>query len=192
MHIRLASPEDAPAIRAIYAPFIEDSFVSFETVVPSVAEMAARIAAVLAEAPWLVCTAGDEVAGYAYAGSHRARQAYQWNRELSVYLAEKWQGKGIARALYTTLIDLIRLQGYANALAGIALPNEASVRFHERLGFRPVGVYHHIGFKNGQFCDVGWWEMPIRETPPGRIFSIADLENSEEWREVLLRGAQAT
>ena len=189
--LRLATPADAASIQAIYAPFVADTFVSFETVVPTVAEMEMRISTVLAEAPWLVCTHEDQVIGYAYAGAHRARQAYQWNRELSAYIAEGWRGKGIATTLYAALIDLLRLQGYANTLAGISLPNEASVRFHERVGFRLVGVYHHIGFKNGQFCDVGWWELPIRETPPERMYSVSDLENSVIWRDVLLRAGRA-
>ncbi len=186
--IRLATQADVPAMLAIYGPFVEHSYVSFETEVPTASAFWQRAQTVLAEAPWLVCTYEDQVVGYAYASAHRSRQAYQWNRELSVYVKEAWRGKGIARALYSTLIELLKLQGYLNTLIGISLPNETSVRFHEKMGFKPVGIYHNVGFKKGRFCDVGWWELSIQNAPPNEIISPPDCQKMSLWQEILSNG----
>lgn len=186
--IRLAIQSDVPAMLAIYGPFVEHTYVSFETEVPTASAFWQRVQAVLAEAPWLVCTHEDQVIGYAYASAHRSRQAYQWNRELSVYVEEAWRGKGIATSLYSTLIELLKLQGYLNTLIGISLPNETSVRFHEKMGFRPVGIYHNIGFKKGRFCDVGWWELVIQNTSPKEIIPISICQKMNIWQEILLNG----
>jgi L-amino acid N-acyltransferase YncA len=106
--------------------------------------------------------------GYAYAGPHRARAAYQWSLDASVYVHAQYQRRGIGRALYTSLFKIVTLQGYYNVYAGITLPNPGSVGLHEALGFRPVGVYRAVGYKLGAWYDVGWWHLALRpaNTPP--------------------------
>ena len=173
--IRPATPDDAAAVRAIYAPHVTDSATSFETEVPSVDEVRQRIEAVLATHPWLVDEDADGVAGYAYAGPHRARAAYGWAAEVSVYVDGRTRRRGVARGLYDALLERLRAQGFALALAGITLPNPASVGFHEALGFRPVGVFPALGFKHGAWHDVGWWTLRLRDlSPPGDLLAPDD------------------
>lgn len=165
--IRAASADDAPAVHAIYAPIVEDTVISFELEPPPVSEMAHRITTTTAALPWLVADAGRAgVVGYAYAGRHRERAAYQWSVDVSIYLGESHRGQGIGRVLYQRLlIDLADL-GYVMAFAGIALPNPASVGLHEALGFRQLGVFSSVGFKHGRWHDVGWWQRTLRNAPP--------------------------
>ena len=166
--IRPVTPDDAAAIRAIYAPHVTSSATSFETSVPSVDEVRRRIEATTATHPWLVDERADGVVGYAYGSPHRARAAYRWAAEVSVYVDGRAQRRGVARALYEALLDRLRAQGFALALAGITLPNAASVGFHEAQGFRPVGVFPALGFKHGAWHDVGWWTLRLRDlsAPP--------------------------
>ncbi|MEM6930338.1 MAG: N-acetyltransferase family protein, partial [Myxococcota bacterium] len=115
--------------------------------------------------PWQVLHDQGVVEAYAYASPHRAREAYQWSVEVSAYVAATARRRGHARRLYTVLFDLLALQGFAMAFAGITLPNDASVGLHESLGFEPVGVYPSVGFKHGSWHDVGWWSRPLRRLP---------------------------
>lgn len=164
--LRLAAPADAAAVAAIYRPFVEESVVSFETTAPGAEEMGRRIEATLAMHPWLVEEVDGGVAGYAYAGPYRKRDAYQWSVETSVYVAADHRRRGVGRRLYAALFDVLRAQGLVNAFAGIALPNPASVAFHESMGFAPVGTYRHVGHKFGAWHDVGWWALEL--AAPGR------------------------
>lgn len=175
--IRLAHAHDARKIWEIYKPYVLNSYTSFETETPDLTVFRVRIENVLNTLPWLVCEYKDLVTGYAYATDHRSRTAYQWTKELSVYIHNDFKGKGIGTALYITLIELLKLQGVQNCLAGIALPNEASIRFHEKLGFRKVGVYHRVGYKLNGYRDVEWWELFIgdEEMAPGNILPITSL-----------------
>ena len=173
--VRLARPnEDAAAILAIYAPFIERTAVSFETIVPPLGAFTERIEKGLDVAPWLVCHVGDTMVGFACGSRHRERAAYLWSVELSVYVAPPFQGNGYARRLYAKLIAMLRDQGYYNAYAGITLPNPASVGMHEAMGFVPVGVFRSVGFKLGNWHDVGWWQRVLRQPddPPRPPLSI--------------------
>ncbi len=189
LSIRLPTPADVPAMLGIYAPFVLNSIVSFETEVPSVIDFWGRVQKVLAEAPWLVGEIEGEIAGYAYASKHRSRTAYQWTRELSVYVGEPYRKYGVGKALYSILIRLLQQQGYANVLAGITLPNAPSVAFHEKMGFRPVGIYHRVGYKYGAYQDVGWWELVIRQEAPGDILAFGEVVESDEWKVVVSIGA---
>lgn len=188
--IRMAEEKDVPGILEIYTPFIQNTLVSFETEVPGSDEFADRIKKIRQVLPWLVCETGGRIAGYAYAADHRARKAYQWTKELSVYVHDQFKYMGIGTALYISLLELLKLQGVTNCLAGIALPNESSVRFHEKMGFRKVGVYHMVGFKSGIFCDVGWWELFIgnNHQVPADIVPITAIENSMEFRKSVKKG----
>ena len=164
-NIRLAKPTDADGVLEIYAPIVSDTAISFELVPPSVEEMRERIETTLATFPWLVAEAEQKIIGYAYASRHRERAAYQWSVDVSVYVNDDARRQGVARALYRALLDMVRELGYCTAFAGIALPNEASVGFHEAMGFTPVGIYRNVGFKLGRWHDVGWWQLVLREYP---------------------------
>ena len=164
--IRVASIADAAAIAAIYAPYVLETAISFEEVAPSADEMAARIAAVLPTYPFLVCEAAGEVIGYAYASGHSDRAAYRWSCNVTAYAARGAHRRGVGRALYAALLDFLGRQGFHAAFAGITLPNENSVGFHEAMGFVHLGVYREVGFKHGAWHDVGYWRRPIADGPP--------------------------
>lgn len=168
--IRDADPErDAAACAAIYAPHVEASPTSFEERAPDPTEIAARIERARATHAWLVAEEEDEVLGYAYACPHRERPAYRWAADVSVYVAAARRGQGVGRSLYQTLFERLRRQRFRVACAGITLPNDASVSLHERLGFVPVGVFRHIGWKADAWRDVGWWQLdltPESDEPP--------------------------
>jgi phosphinothricin acetyltransferase len=174
--IRLATPDDAEPVQAVYAPYCHTP-ISFETGPPSVEEMRGRLAKVLGPYPWLVCEEGGAVLGYAYATQHRERAAYRWSVDTSVYVRQGRQRRGVGRALYTSLLALLPLQGYANAYAGVTLPNPASVGLHEAMGFRPVGVYEQVGFKYGVWHDVAWFQRLLQPRvadppPPKRVEEV--------------------
>ncbi len=175
--IRTATPADAGALLAIYAAYIDHTAITFEYEAPPLEEFAGRIRTVLAQLPWLVHEHDGRVTGYAYASKHRDRVAYQWSVETSVYIHPDCHRQGIARALYEALFALLRRQGYYNAYAGITLPNSKSERFHRSMGFAPVGVYQKVGYKLGQWHDVGWYhltlqphaEKPVAPLPVGEV-----------------------
>ena len=157
--VRRARAQDAAACAAIYAPFVLESWVSFETEPPDAAEMVRRIAAYDASHGWLVAQADDgRVAGYAYGSPHRARAAYATSCDTGIYVDPACARQGVGRALYGALIPLLAAGGYHAAFAGIALPNPASIALHEAMGFTPVGVYREVGWKMGGWRDVGWWQ----------------------------------
>jgi L-amino acid N-acyltransferase YncA len=161
--IRAARADDAGAIAAIYAPSVSESSTSFELAPPDAAEMKRRILSLREKYPWLVCESSQFVLGYVYASPHRERAAYRWSVDVAAYVRQDAQRKGVGRALYTSLFHLLSLQGFRNAYAGIALPNTPSVRMHEAMGFREIGVYHQVGYKLGAWHDVAWFERPLSE-----------------------------
>lgn len=164
--IRMATTRDAGAIAHIYAPYVRDTAISFETEPPTAHEMRSRLTTTLAYLPWLVLTDGDAaVVGYAYASPHGERAAYRWSVDVSVYLETSRHRHGHGRRLYTALLALLAAQGYVNAYAAIALPNPASVRFHEAMEFTPIGVFDSVGHKNGAWWDVGWWHRSLADRP---------------------------
>lgn len=162
--IRLASVAgDAAAVADIYRSVVMHSHASFEEVAPDADEMQRRIGRTLERTPWLVAETDGAPVGYAYAISHRDRAAYRWSVDVSVYVGEDWQGRGIGHSLYRRLLTLLERQGFVNVYAGIALPNEASERLHRAIGMQPIGVYHQIGFKLGKWWDVAWYGMQLRQ-----------------------------
>jgi L-amino acid N-acyltransferase YncA len=168
--IRHADPErDARACAAIYAPSVADGVASFEAVPPGPGEFARRIAAISERYPWLVAEIDGVVTGFAYASAHRERAAYRWSAECTVYIAEGHRGQGVGKRLYTDLFELLARQNLRTVCAGITLPNDASVALHESCGFALVGVYRRIGYKLGDWHDVGWWQLDLPssdEDPP--------------------------
>jgi phosphinothricin acetyltransferase len=186
----LATADDASTIAEIYAPSVTDSVTSFEVSAPDEREMAFRILRILAQYPWLVCESGGEVIGYAYASAHRDRAAYRWSVDVSAYISAKVHRRGVGTALYSALFEILVLQRYRNAYAGITLPNTASEGMHSRAGFSLVGVYHHVGYKFGAWHDVGWFErslLPPVANPPEPV-AFADLRESKEVANALARG----
>lgn len=160
--IRAAIPADAEAICAIYNHYIAQTTISFEEAPVTSADMAQRITDVTAaNLPWLVLIDGDTLVGYAYATKWRVRQAYRFSVETSVYLDRHHTGKGAGKMLYEALLEELRQRALHLAIAGIAQPNEASVRLHERLGFKKVAHFSEVGRKFGNWIDVGYWQLPL-------------------------------
>lgn len=178
MPIRLAASADAMQIAEIYRPIVLSTPISFETEAPDEQEIRRRIAAASSRFPWLVCELQGSIAGYAYAGAHRTRAAYQWSVDASVYVHSDFRRRGIAQALYASLFEILKAQGFFNAYAGIALPNAASVALHESLGFRPIGVYRNVGYKLGRWHDVGWWHLALRPATenPRPLLTLEELQ----------------
>jgi L-amino acid N-acyltransferase YncA len=158
--VRAATLADAPAIQAIYAPFVTDTIISFEEVPPTIDEMAARIKAIQKQGHlYLVAECENTILGYAYAGAHRTRSAYRASVDVSAYVAPAAPRQGIGRRLYEQLLSELTANGMHAAFAGITLPNTASVGLHEAFGFTHVGTYREVGRKFGKWHDVGWWQL---------------------------------
>jgi phosphinothricin acetyltransferase len=162
MRVRAASAGDAAAIAEIYRPYVAESFISFETEPPDAAEIARRLAAGGDLYPWLAAEEEDgRLIGYAYASPFRPRAAYRFAVETSVYIRQGAHGRGIGAALYAPLLETLERQGFTQAIGAISLPNPASVRLHERFGFRQAGIYAQVGWKLGRWHDVGLWQRPL-------------------------------
>ncbi len=190
--IRLATIADAAPIAHIYSPAVSSRATSFEVEAPDASEMARRIGATLERLPWLVGEDDGRVVGYAYAGRHRDRAAYQWSVEVSAYVDDSAHRRGIGRALYTSLFAILSLLGYRNAYAGITLPNPASVGLHEAVGFTRVGTYRGIGWKMGQWHDVLWLERLLHEPgePPSPPRLLPDVLPDPQLQAALEAGAR--
>lgn len=163
--IRPALPSDAHDLLEIYRPFVEESAVSFELVVPDVEEFAERIRKALEGWAWLVAEEDGRCVGYAYGSPHRSRAAYRFSVEVSAYVAPDHRRKGIARDLYLALFEALSSKGYCSAYGGITIPNEASVGLHRSLSFEPVGVFRNVGWKFGRWHDVAWYQRKLRDAP---------------------------
>jgi L-amino acid N-acyltransferase YncA len=175
--IRLATAEDAAAIAAIYAPYVTDTFVSFEEDAPGPEEMAKRIAGSIPGIyPWLVAEVDGQVVGYASSSPFRTRPAYRWTVETGVYLAPEAQGRGFGRALLERMLSLLTAQGFTCVTAGITLPNAASVALHEKLGLTTCATYRDTGFKLGEWRTVHSFSRDLapRLNPPMEIRLFAD------------------
>lgn len=179
MKIRAATLEDAAAIASIYAPYVTGSSVSFEMSPPDAAEMARRMEAGGGLYPWFVALDddGEALIGYAYASQFRPRPAYHYVVETSVYIDPAHQGRGAGRMLYEALLHTLEKQRFAQAIAAITLPNDASVKLHEALGFISAGVYRQVGYKGGRWLDVGLWQRALAPAtnPPTEPVKLADL-----------------
>ena len=161
--VRDATPADAAACAAIYAPYVAGTAITFETEAPDAAEMARRIAAAQQRHAWLVLEDAGSVAGFAYGGPHRERAAYRWSCEVSVYLEDGRRRTGAGRALYEALLARLTERGYRTVLAGMTLPNDASEGLHRALGFEPAGVFRRVGHKHGAWHDVAWVQRSLGE-----------------------------
>lgn len=162
--VRDATPDDAAACRDVYTPYVTGTAVSFETDPPTTAEMRARIAAAQVHHAWLVLEADGGVRGFASGGPFMAREAYRWSCAVSVYLEPGRRRTGAGRLLYGALFERLAARGYLRALAGVALPNEASLGLHRALGFEDAGTFRRVGWKAGAWHDVTWLQ---RDLGPG-------------------------
>ncbi|MCA9767380.1 MAG: N-acetyltransferase [Gemmatimonadetes bacterium] len=158
--IRPAGEGDLPALVAIYNHYIRTSIATFvEQEVMADAFALSMTAVRDADLPWLVAADGPAILGYAYAAPWKARSAYRFSVETSVYLAPGYEGLGIGSMLYAALLDRLRARGIHAVVGGISLPNPASVALHERFGFAPVARFREVGFKFGRWIDVGYWQL---------------------------------
>jgi phosphinothricin acetyltransferase len=175
LSIRLANVDDAAAIASIYRPYVEQTRISFETEAPDGAEIMRRMANPIH--PWLVAEDQGSIVGFTSTSPMRSRAAYRWSVETGIYLAPEAQGHGFGRALLEAHLDLLKRQGFVTIVAGIALPNEASVALHEKLGFTLSGIERGVGFKQGQWVDVGRWQKDLaaRAASPQEPIPYASL-----------------
>ena len=185
--IRAAREADAPALAAIYAPYVRETAITFEYEPPTAEEFAARMRKTLAFYPYIVAECGGELVGYAYASPFKDRPAYDWAVETSIYVAQGHEHEGIGRKLHDALRDCLRAQGVCNMYACIAVPDgqddetltRNSEQFHAHLGYRLVGEFYHCGYKGGRWYNMVWMELMIGEhvaaayggQPPVRPFS---------------------
>ena len=178
INYRIAQQQDARGILEIYAPFIQDTSITFETEVPTLESFQERIRNGLVNYPWLVAEIDGKIAGYAYCARHRERKAYQWCVESSVYIHPGFRRLGLARNLYALLFEILQIQGFHNIYAVINLPNDQSVKLHEKCGFSYFASYEKVGYKLGAWKNVGWWRLILNnfiDNPPDPLlFSELD------------------
>jgi L-amino acid N-acyltransferase YncA len=190
--IRLADTSDYGSILQIYSPFITDTVITFEYEVPAIEEFEKRIANIQKKYPYLVCEINNNIVGYAYASRYREREAYDWSVDFSVYINPLYHGKRIGKALYFSLFEMLKLQGYYNAYAGVTIPNIKSEGLHEAFGFNPIGIYQRVGYKFGSWHDVKWYELKIKEheEAPLKPVPIDKIKNTDEFNEILKKAEQ--
>ncbi len=180
---RLAMQSDSAALLEIYAPFIKDTVITFEYEVPTVEEFGARIINIVKKYPWLVCEVDGKIIGYAYASQFHERSAYDWSVDASVYVHPDFHGKKIGTALYSCLLELLKLQGFYNVYAIVTGANQGSLDFHQSLGFKPAGLYCKVGYKFNQWQDVQWLALTINDHSqlPQKPKSIQDIKETPEF-----------
>lgn len=192
MTIRLATPADAKGILDIYRPYIENSSITFETETPSIVALGERIDNYLQHWPWLVCEIDGTIAGYAYGSRYRERTAYQWCIECSVYIHDDYLKAGVASALYSSLFEIFRKQGYYTVYAVINLPNDRSVAFHEKMGFQHFADFKKVGYKLGKWKTVGWWQLILRDYNDNPIPPTKFSELNKDFFPDLFKKAEST
>lgn len=178
LSIRLATPEDAPALLAIYAPYVENTAITFEYEVPAIDDFRERIRHTLEQYPYLVAEMNNRICGYAYASCFKTRAAYRWSVETSIYVREDAKSMGVGRALYEALESCLARQNVCNLCACIAYPNPASEAFHKRFGYKTVAHFHKSGFKNNQWVDMIWMEKELcpHSIPPLPFIPFPELK----------------
>jgi len=183
--IRLATEDDAQEILSIYAPYVRETAITFEYEVPALEEFRGRIRETLLRYPYLVALEDGRIVGYAYASAFKKRAAYDWAVEMSIYLRMECRGKGIGKTLYTALEETLRRQHVQNLNAGIASigvqdehVDDASERFHERMGYRKTAHFTKCGYKFGTWYDVIWMEKMLGDhpCPPEPFLPITEIQ----------------
>lgn len=178
MHCRLARPTDAPRLVDIYAPYVANTAVTFATVPLTEADFLHKMEDVF---PFLVCEEDGQVLGYAYASAFRAKEAYRWDVELSIYVDAAAHRKGVGSKLMRGLLDLLRAQGFKSAYSCITLPNEPSLCLHQHFGFTQVGLFENAGYKLGQWRSVCWLRLPLGDFDgePAEPLPISQLDENQ-------------
>lgn len=161
--IRQATVDDSKQILDIYAYYVEKTAVSFETETPALIDFTNRLSSIIKTYPYLVYLCDDRIDGYAYASKHRERAAYCYDVDVSVYIRNGLQNRGIGTALYQKLFEVLASREYYNAYAGITLPNEPSIALHRKFGFKEIGIHHSTGYKFDQWHDVMWMEKQLKD-----------------------------
>ncbi|MFV0395004.1 MAG: GNAT family N-acetyltransferase [Coprobacillaceae bacterium] len=179
MEICFVSQEDSQAILDIYAYYVENSVFTFEYDVPTIEEFTKRIENTTRKYPYIVAKEDNTIVGYAYASGYRARAAYQWGVELSIYLNPKIQHQGIGTKLYSVLLNMLKELGYFRAYACITIPNPTSIAFHQKFNFKEIGVFHKCGYKHEQWLDVIWLELNLQDGEPQPIRPIEMIKNKK-------------
>ena len=187
--LSVASPEDAERLLAIYAPYVKNTAVSFEYAVPSIEEFRGRIEKTLEKYPYIIAKRNGEIIGYAYASMFKQRPAYGWDVEASIYVRGDAHGEGIGRTLYEALEKALRMQNILNVNACIVYSEEeneyltkASMRFHEKLGYRFVGRFTQCGYKFGRWFDMIWMEKHIGDHRdfPEKVKTFPEIQEKFE------------
>lgn len=188
LKLRIATPDDAAALLAIYKPYVENTTITFEYDVPSLEDFTGRITYTLERYPYLVALLDGEPVAYAYAGAFKSRAAYDWAVELSVYVKDGVHGHGIGKALYAALERILRQQHVTNLNACITYPGEGSVQFHEKLGYTTVAHFHKCGYKFGKWLDMIWMEkfLSPHADNPAPFLPFSELRQSDPTVETLL------
>lgn len=172
MIFRTATEKDIPKILEIYAPYIENTCVSFEYTVPSLDEFTDRFMNITELFPWLVCENNREILGYAYASKAFARAAYQWDAGISVYINERYHGLGIGSMFYSRIENLLKEMGYINLYAVISGSNKGSIIFHEKCGYDKFAVFDRTGYKFGNWIDTVWYRKILNEHTGSPAFPV--------------------
>lgn len=193
--IRLATEDDAGAISGVYAPYVEDTVITFETEPPSADDVRERMRDKRPDYPWLVCELDSAVVGYAYAGPVRERDAYRWSVESSLYVDADAHGRGVGTGLYESLLAVLERQGYVTVYGVVTLPNPASAALHESFGFEREGTFEKMGYKHGAWHDVGWWSLALHEHPvdpdPPRTVPAVRGEDEAAFADAVAAGRDA-
>ena len=177
LHIRTACAEDAPGLLEIYAPYVENTMITFEYQVPSPGEFKERICRTLENYPYLVAEADGRLLGYAYASAFKGRAAYAWSAETSIYVRQNYRRNGVGRALYTELERLLFAQHVCNLCACISYPHPESIAFHESFGYHMAAHFTASGYKAGKWQDMVWMEKELfpRQIPPKPFLPFSQL-----------------
>jgi L-amino acid N-acyltransferase YncA len=185
--IREITLADAAEALEVYRPYVEKTAYTFEYVPPTVEQFTEKIKTITAQYPWLVCEYNGKIVGYAYGSTHRARTAYQWSPESTIYISEDFHGLGIARILYEALFDVLRMQGFKNVYAGVLMTNENSCKMHLALGFYEIGVFRRVGYKLGKWHDNLWLQLHLAEhidEPPTPVV-VSEIRNTAKFAEIV-------
>lgn len=190
--IRLATKNDCTSILEIYAPFVTDTTVTFEYEVPTIEDFEKRIINTQKKYLWLVCEIEDKIVGYAYAHEFMDREAYDWSVICSIYINPEYQGKRIGKALYFSLLELLKLQGFYNAYACITASNTKSERFHEAFDFTQVGIHPNAGYKFGKWLDIKWYGVNITKyhLSPNKPKAIYKISGTPEFESIIQKAEQ--
>lgn len=178
MKFRKVNLSDLKELLDIYGFYVENTDATFEYDVPTLDEFTNRMKDICREYPYIVCEYKDKIVGYAYAHQFKPGKAYRWSVELTVYLHKDYLGLGIGTKFYELLIEILKLQNVKIMYGCVTSSNERSIKLHEKMGFKMIGVYHNSGYKLGKWIDVTWFEQSIgnQDVKPDEFVNFNDLD----------------